>query len=636
MTEYFVLRSTVVMTRGGPWTAFSKPELLRIQLSHDVLKKPLDVGSLAYKKRSEVNKIRHLSGTPVVLSSLEVERRELIVRLLEMFVGLRDTSVLSTFRRITYFFDWLDAQGQICIVSNAHCAQEAYRGFTDYLRVKISAGRLKPLTASGYQASAIIIMELLYPNISSHIVSGAYRIIGCKDSVAPRESHVLRYREALSEIAAGCASIVLLNKPYPHTFPVAGRDITIFAGRTGIVGPFAECPPIFNLAEKRVSTVEECIDACAKEKLSSGDAFGVKQRINSAHRQLSEVNSDPRHWLRMKIAVISLKAYAGLLLLITGATPTEFAQFSYRDALEVVKSPLKKELSAVKFRAAGKETLYNLGRGSGVEVLRSYLKLRTWVLDGKQCDQLFFSVSYDRKSLTPFATSGVMAKFNNAISGLFIDPSIGSATPREIRKLKSNVLHEKGFSPSVVADVLNHTEGVNLSTYSATSPEKQGEELRRYWEAVRHAAVRILDKQKVSAAQVVVTTVAGHCSDFDSPSITEGENEVVLKSTCNSGFGCIFCDNYVFHADEVDLHKLLSMQYVINKIRSVAADSPHAELAYKDLSIRVEYIVEKLASRSASMLKMVEEVKKTVNEYGVLTPFWERRLANYEYIGVVF
>lgn len=50
-----------------------------------------------------------------------------------------------------------------------------------------------------------------------------------------------------------------------------------------------------------------------------------------------------------------MKAYAGIFLLITGASPTEFEQFTYEEALEVEKSPIKKELSSVKFRAGEKK-----------------------------------------------------------------------------------------------------------------------------------------------------------------------------------------------------------------------------------------------------------------------------------------
>ncbi|MFO8212288.1 hypothetical protein R2K36_33040, partial [Pseudomonas aeruginosa] len=100
--------------------------------------------------------------------------------------------------------------------------------------------------------------------------------------------------------------------------------------------------------------------------------------------------------------------------------------------------------------------------------------------------------------------------------------------------------------------------------------------------------------------------------------------------------GCLYCEHYLLHSDEEDFHKLLSLQYVINAVRRVAPDAAHAEALYKDLSLRVEFILGALGERSDSVKQTVETVKTRVFEYGELTPFWESRLSHYEKMGVVF
>ncbi|MEN1471883.1 hypothetical protein AAIG88_32485, partial [Pseudomonas aeruginosa] len=86
---------------------------------------------------------------------------------------------------------------------------------------------------------------------------------------------------------------------------------------------------------------------------------GGARELRSSQASLDAANEDGRNWHRLNLASLAAKAYAILFFMITGATPAEFEQFSYEDALKVEKSPLKKELSAVKFRAGGKSTLYN-------------------------------------------------------------------------------------------------------------------------------------------------------------------------------------------------------------------------------------------------------------------------------------
>ncbi len=87
--------NTQIITLSEVTQEFSNPELLRLQLNPKVKKKPLDIGSLAYFIRGKNDSIWDDRGTPVVMESLVENRRELIVKLLESFVGLRDQSVLA-------------------------------------------------------------------------------------------------------------------------------------------------------------------------------------------------------------------------------------------------------------------------------------------------------------------------------------------------------------------------------------------------------------------------------------------------------------------------------------------------------------------------------------------------------------
>ena len=78
------------------------------------------------------------------------------------------------------------------------------------------------------------------------------------------------------------------------------------------------------------------------------------------------------------------------------------------------------------------------------------------------------------------------------------------------------------------------------------------------------------------------------------------------------------------------------LQTILNAVRNTAQDSGHAEVLYKDLSIRVEFILEAIANRSESVSQLVSAMRNKVFNLGALTPFWERRLQRYEAMGVVF
>ena len=397
----------------------------------------------------------------------------------------------------------------------------------------------------------------------------------------------------------------------------------------------------YNAAERRIATVEEYWAGCDKLGRKRPKKSKVAKDLSLSQASLGAANEDERHWYRLVVAGLAAKAYASLFLMITGATPTEFEQFIYADALDVVRSPIKKELSAVKFRAGGRSTLYNIGRDTGLPLLKEYLKLREWILNGAEHKRLFFAMPMStepastNKKISEFKASESMKTFFDFISGVFLDPTVPRLSPRKMRKHKSIGMHTAGVSPSTVAASLNHSETVNLSTYAEATPDQQDAEFSQFWQAMHHAA-QVVRERSQRPADGTIATAAGHCDGFSQPTPLRDSGAVAIEPDCRSQYGCLYCEHYICHSDEEDLHKIVSLQYVINSVRKAAPDAEHAEALFKELSIRIEFILEALGERSVAVKQTVEAVKAIVFEYGELTPFWERRLSRYEKIGVVF
>ncbi|MFP3679480.1 hypothetical protein SB725_20480 [Pseudomonas sp. SIMBA_041] len=640
--QYVHRQDTKIISLREATHYFSEPEGLRLQLSFKAKKKPLDIGSLAYCKVGRNSSIHDDRGTPVIISSLVAGRRELVRRLLGLFAGARDETVVQTFVRVQYFVSWLNSTGYSEIFEGELQAQEAYRDYTAYLNQRIFMQELKPRSANHYQEGAISLIELLYPESYHHILSGAIRIIAVRNSVVPCDSHVQLYKDVCMAIAQQCSAFVLGSKPYPCVVAIMDYEVVLFPSNVGAIGPFKKPVPLYNVAERRVATAEEYITNCAVLGIKNVKSKDVARAVKGALENFEGSNKNARHRHRICLAALAAKAYACLFVLITGASPSEFSQFTYKDALEVEKSPLKKELSAVKFRAGGKATLYNIGRNNGLGLLREYLKLREWILNGRASDKLFFSISelgtriYKRdQGVGEFPVTHAMRSFYNSISGVFIDSSVPILTARAMRKHKSLVQHSARLSPSTVSKSLNHTEVVNALYYAEGTLEQQKKEFGLFWKSLRHAATIVRERSEKTPGDLL-STAAGHCGGFDQPEILSGTSIPLVELNCRTQYGCIYCQHYVCHSDEEDIHKLLSLQYVITAVRKVTSDSAHAEALFKELSIRIEFIIDALSKRSESVRQIVDMLKKNVFEYGMLTLFWEKRLVRYEMMGVVF
>ncbi|WP_285424266.1 hypothetical protein [Pseudomonas sp. efr-133-TYG-103a] len=632
---------TRVITLSEVAQEFAEPERLRLQLSSRVRKKPFDIGSFAYVIRGKNDSVFDDRGTPVVIESFVESRRELIVRLLESFVGQRGTTVLTRLRAMEYFIDWLNMCGYREVFASAGHAQQAYLDFTAHLNHQIAHQVWKPLTARNIQVVVSKLIEHLYPEDSYLILAGAVTIRSRSGSAAASATHVETYWDVCLAIAQQCSAFVLNNQPYPFVVTCRDYEVVVFPSNQGSVGPFRQSLPLYNAVERRIATVEEFQETVEKMGRTRPVKSVAERALSKAKANLNAANEDNRCRFRLQVAGLAAKAYASLFVMITGATPAEFQQFSYADALDVAKSPIKKELSAVKFRAGGKATRYNIGRYSGLPLLKEYLKLREWILNGASQEALFFSMPASGKlaSADPefpdIKLSGALSSFFASISGIFLDPKVPRLSPRKMRKCKSLGMHTAGVSPSAVATALNHSGAVNLSTYSEATPEQQEAELGQFWRSVHHAA-QVVRERSQRPVENVIATGAGHCNGFNHPIPSRGLGSASIEPNCRSQYGCLYCEHFICHSDEEDLHKLVSLQYVINAVRKTARDTAHAEALYKELSIRIEFILEALGEHSDAVKRLVETIKVKVFEYGELTLFWEKRLSRYEKMGVVF
>lgn len=634
--------NTQIITLSEIAPEFTEPERLRLRLSPKVLKKPFDIGSFAYVIRGKNKSMHDDRSTPVEIKSFVESRRKFIARLLETFIGQRELTVLTKLRNTEYLVEWLNEQGYRDFFTSAAQAQQAYRDYTAHLNHRINSQSLKPITGRGMQAFFSMLIDLLYPEISHHILAGAVSITAGRGSEEPaRTVDVEAHRDVCLAIARQCSAFILNNQSYPVVVSIRDYEVVGFPSNHGWVGPFKESPLAYNAGARRIATVEEYLKDSEKLGRKLPLKSTVKSALAAAKASLDAANRDDRHWHRLNMAGLAMKAYASLFLMITGATPTEFLQFKYADALDVEKSPLKKELSAVKFRAGGKSTLYTIGQGTALSLLKDYLKLREWILNGATHELLFFSMPSASKRVrvdnefSEFKAIYLLPKFFKVVSGTFLDPKVPKLSPRKMRKQKSLGMHAAGVAPSTVAVTLNHSVETNLAAYSDATPEQQESEFGQFWQAMRHAA-KVASERSLKPAEAKIPTAAGHCDGFNNPIPAHHIADVSIELNCRSQYGCLYCEHYICHSDEEDLHKLVSLQYVINAVRNAAPDTNHAESLYKELSIRIEFILEALGERSDEVQQSVEAIKSKVFEYGELTPFWERRLSRYEKMGVAF
>ncbi|KOX99882.1 hypothetical protein [Pseudomonas nunensis] len=613
----------------GNQTDILHPELLALKLSHRV--SPLDVGVCAYTVRGRVDRLT--GGYSVNSDSLINSRKNFIVALLDGYYvrGLGNKSIETDFKYVDYSIIWCDANGHNDVFCNPEAARLSYLDYTNYLFQEIlKPAGMSPLTGQQRQQALKRALQLQFPNDYEYIVAGVSSVKNRREGLEPPEdADVKKYIDIVLNIALTFSRFVVNVTPFPMRFETNEYQTHFFPGNGRYITPYSEGEygyAAYNYRDGRLLTLEELRQAKPEARLPD-----LRETLDRAQKLIASCNADSHHQFRMRLAALAMRAYACLINLVVGANSGEVIQFLYDDAVELVKSPLKKELTATKLRAKGLTVMYPIGRGPGMQLLREYLKFRDWILDGVECEYLFFNV-LDRSGRSSekfeMLEGNFSTKFYNQLQGVFVSEDSKNIPPQLVRKFKSLTLQHLKHSPLLVSAVMNHSERTNAQSYSGTTVTTQKAEFENYWAAVKKAAERVKNSDQKTGVSITV----GHCDEMNNPS--KDIPVVAIEPDCKTQYGCLFCIHYLVHSDESDIHKLMSFQYVIEAIRENAPNFEYSEETFKDVAIRIDAILDAISQRSDACADLVDLMKKKVFDLGRLTPFWERRLQRYEKMGI--
>lgn len=615
------------LSEMGQDHAILSPQLLALRLSNR--KSPLDVGVIAFSVRG---RFETLKGTYWIdEGSLVPSRKKLIISYLDSVYasGVTDNTIDIDFKHFEYVVNWCDANDCVDVFCSPESAKVAYLNFSNHMFQQVlKPGGLSPATCQARQLALKKALQLQFPESYDNIVAGVPIVKFVREGRQPPEKErVSEYLEISLNIAITFSRFLIDGAPFPLRFETKSYHTYIFPVNSPYITPHSLSTSNFSAYDHVEGRIKEVSELRASSALKL-----PWYSVDGARKTLLRANSDQYHDSRMRLASIAMFAYATVINFVVGANSGEVAQFLYDDALELVKSPLKKELSAIKLRAKGLQVNYSIGRGPGLQILKEYLVFREWVLNGRQCEYLFFQPVVRTTGglewgCEPLSTE-FSSKYFKRLRGTFLPQHAKNIPPARVRKYKSLTLHLLRESPFLVSAVMNHTTNTNFQSYSGVGVTDQKAEFSSYWLAVKKAATRARDAEQKDS----VSIAAGHCGGMNIP--IKDISNVAIEPDCSSPYGCLFCESYQVHSDETDVFKLTSFQYVVDAIRRNAPVISFSEETFKDLAVRIEVILDAIAQKSQSARQLVEAVRHKVFDLGILTPFWEQRLQRYEKMGI--
>ncbi len=494
------------------------------------------------------------------------------------FEGSASPHIKKCFQVLSQFLVFCDSDehgnGYVRVLDDVEVALAALKKHHTYVRQLMQTQRIARTTAAVRDQIAIRLLGLIHDRTFSDDVQPLGQVSG-KGTEPPFERDVAQFLGAIQAIFDSAARLL----------PILGREQS---------------------AAKRVIRLSTASDAVEVE--------------------VPESFSDAR------LMELSCVAFAGLVIADSGANLSVIQRFEMsEDLFSQLETPerLNVNTKEIKLRAGGKPVPVNL-TAITVTRFRTYLAIRALLIKTLRCldiEPLLVQCGYADSTVppTPKEIRALDAKFlvhlrnKMAVVGCIL-PGI---TLRQLRLFKSDH-HTRNDGVAVSAAELGHSVATQLKNYGKSEETVAYSEMGGFFEAVVSRVV-------AAGSEPLTDIPPGRCRSHGCPE-PEATNHPV-EPDCESPEGCLFCNHFRLHADEVDLRKAISLRYVVRKVEHVSDESPHARRIWLAVADRLDELIDR--QQSLMPAETFERVIDDVERRGNLSRYWGIKLQELHLLGVL-
>jgi hypothetical protein len=590
----------------------------------------LDIGALCYSQRAPRN--AHGSKCRSVdLSSFDANRelniRNLIYKISEISEkgSQRATSIIVEVSYFINFIDWSDAQGFPDVLSKQLDAKQALKSYILNLHERNRQGKIKLNTALHYQNSAL---KFLMVHHETEVLHEGIRLLRnnqrSEPTTPPDKNSQAKILSVCTALFDGLCELVLEHKTYPFKLKMPESlnwpqpFLWIFPTTRWMLPPHQhhsrERLPNGHWAYNYVDgTLARPEDIAFRYKTSKSQQFYVAlSSVDQARTRIAHANSNRHDRYRQYAARVAHNIFVLLFVANTGMNWAQVRALPWEDKHSV--APAMQGFRSVKFRANNKPVSFEIGQ-IFLKKFRKFVELRNYLLNGKSHENLFigFDANLAEEACFQKVGEGVLDRVFRLLKK--IDPSISPILTRQWRAAKSDHLLQK-HDVSTTALVLQNTEATIERSYAAGSESIAIEEMSSFFNRI--SAVVIEKKLEDSNTRSPV----GACRSFGSPSPADGGAHV--EPDCRRLQGCLFCNEYRIHADEIDVRKILSWKYFMQRTVHLTDSVEQFDMLFNETFERIDQLMDEICARGHSAL--VERVLHEVETQGELDPYWAAKL----------
>jgi hypothetical protein len=614
--------------------AVKRPEQIVLRVGRATF----DIGAFCYADRElAVRGGNRIAQRGVVLKSLLPHRPDQIRKVIDYISslltdrGLRIETVTTFFKYFTAYMNWADSNGYFNCLGNDASTRSVLEAWLLECEEQFKKGVWSGSHAWANQSGITILLSSISgkPGLRKGLRFLKFRPTNTGTDPAPEGDFamVLSISEALF---TGLSDLIIENRPFPFRLdmPVLpgwnDSQLWLFPTHRWYLAPHLQGDARKTLQKPlwAYDYVNGCISSFEEIKQHFKMPCLARLSIRQANDAIDRANTDQRNLYRRQAAQAAHDCF--LLLFIAHTGLNEAVVRDIRWDGEIIAEAKQQGFREVKWRASGK-TVSALIRARFLPLLKIFLELRKYILDGESYEWLF--IGGDRR-MGKYCqmTKGALERQHRLAASIYPPiPRIGG------RKLRAT-MHEwynRNVDPALTARITGHTQETVDKHYQAGTVGAHREEVTTFLNKVADRAKTIRrvvpNEERLAGA---TKGPLGVCEKQGGPIPISDASAVT--PTCKEAEGCLFCKRHAVKADEEDVRKLASCAYVIEQTLYF----PGAESHFRPtLTLIDEYLRDiKVVLRSPDM---VDRVTADVYEHGNLDPYWAGKLTLLDSIGVI-
>jgi len=586
------------------------------EISYDkLIKKHTDNTTILVKKNSRTSNYQEFVKTVLIIISIKYQS------------GINSQTLYYLCREMFHYIIWLNKDST---PKNPTSAKESLVRYINYLQHNINIYDklrkigLSTISARNKQNAAIDFSTLLFNNkVDTSFYTSGVKLIS-ENSLQAESNQPLSDDELAkqftfyTQVFRRLTDIIIEHQILPQKLKTVNETIFISPTTKHIFNPQKNKSSYIN-----TFNYQTCATYSAEELMELYNISKLKAQRTLYKRNITHANANTPFSTNRRILIgYALKAYFMHFLIITGMNDTTAANLKFEGDYEIKKVSIN--FKTIKWRAGGKEVKFKLQTEFIPDFIK-YLQLRKYLIDnypnGKaSLTNLLIGTVYKEINTFPLF-GGASYKCRQSFIKAF-GKAYGIGSSGELRVTKGIWIRKKhGHLAS--AWVLQHSLERNLRNYSGRDEETSLNEMTNFYTNLS----RVLREKEIK----INTEVGGCLEPYKPEAITKSP----VKLDCSTNEGCLHCKNYRIHGDEQDIHKLLSLKYVILESKDNAANIQHFEKVYGSTIKIIDSLISDIKKQKNDNYQIINTISERVFKHGLLTNYWQRKLEIYIQLGVI-